>query len=234
MQARPQVPWPMRNPDAPAARAAKAVLFVNGCMAEPERFRDWIGADDYLVGVDGGAGHCLRMGLQPDVVIGDLDSLPESARRQLERAAVPFVRFPADKDKTDLELALSHVADQGWREAVLLGLWGGRLDQSVANLLLLVRYAETIRLTLATERETAYVLPAGAALRLTDRAGATASVLPLTAWVEGVSLTGMQYPLLNAQLRLGTSLGVSNAITEPEATVTLAQGCVLVVVSSHA
>ena len=174
------------------------------------------------------------MGLQPDVVIGDLDSLPASVRRQLERAAVPFVRFPADKDKTDLELALSHVADQGWREAVLLGLWGGRLDQSVANLLLLIRYAETIRLTLVTERETAYVLPAGVTLRLTERAGATASVLPLTAWVEGVSLTGMQYPLMNAQLRLGTSLGVSNAITEPEATVTLAQGCVLVVVSSHA
>ena len=67
-----------------------------------------------------------------------------------------------------------------------------------------------------------------------DLAGATASVLPLTALVEGVSLTGMQYPLMNAQLRLGTSLGVSNAITEPEATVTLAQGCVLVVVSSPA
>ena len=224
----------MRNPDAPAARSAKAVLFVNGCLAEPDRFRDWIGTDDYLVGVDGGAGHCLRMGRQPDVVIGDLDSLPAPVRQRLERAAVPFVRFPANKDKTDLDLALSYVADKGWRDAVLLGLWGGRLDQSVANLLLLVRYAETIRLTLVTERETAHVLPAGAALRLTDRAGATASVLPLTALAEGVSLTGMQYPLLNAQLRLGTSLGVSNVITEAEATVTLAQGCVLVVVSSPA
>lgn len=210
---------------------ARAVLFVNGRMTQYDRFADWVAGPGYRVGVNGGTQHCLRMGLMPDVVIGDLDSLPVPARQALQTAQVPLVEFPQAKDKTDLELALEHVMARDLHHIILLGMWGGRLDQSVANLLLLARYADMARMVLVTERETARVLCDGEDYRIQDCAGAVLSILPLTPQVEGVTLAGMEYPLANALLAFGTSLGLSNRVRAQEARVSLRRGRLLVVLS---
>ncbi len=212
-------------------RPARAVLFVNGLITDYARFGPWIDEDAYLVGVNGGTRHCLQMALQPDVVVGDLDSLSAATRRQLEADAVPCLTYPVAKDQTDLELAIHHVLEQGIHTMVLLGMWGGRLDQSLANLLLLARFARIARMTLVTEHEIARVLCAEQTYRLCRRAGATVSLCPLSAQVEGVTLTGMEYPLHNALLPFGSSLGISNVVASDQASVTIHQGQLLVVVS---
>lgn len=216
---------------AAAQHRDQAVLFVNGRITDYSRFDRWVSGNDYLVGVDGGTHHCLQMALQPDLVVGDLDSLSPPVRRQLEAASVPFLTYPAAKDQTDLELALHHVLERGIRTIVLLGMWGGRLDQSLANLLLMARLARTAQMTLVTENEIARVLWDEQSCLISRRTGATVSLCPLSPQVEGVTLVGMEYPLQNALLPFGSSLGISNVVTAEQASVSIRRGQLLVIVS---
>ncbi len=210
---------------------SRAVLFVNGLIFRHDRLQPWVRPGDYLVGVDGGTRHCLDMGHIPDVVVGDLDSLEPEVQAKIQKRAVPILRFPVRKDCTDLELAMRHVAEHGMREAVLLGMWGGRLDQSVANLLLLTQCLDQLDITVVTEDETAQILGSGQSLRVENRKRATASILPLSAQVEGVTLRGMEYPLENALLPFGTTLGISNVVRRKQASVSIRRGLLLVTVS---
>jgi len=209
------------------------VLFVNGVISNHDRLQPWVCSGDYLVGVDGGTRHCLQMGHTPDVIIGDLDSLGPDFQATARKRAVPILSFPARKARTDLELAMVHVAAQGLPAAVLLGLWGGRMDQAIGNLLLLTRYMQQLDITVVTEHETAWLLGPGSALTVENREGATASILPLSAQAEGVTLGGMEYPLENALLPLGTTLGVSNVVRQSPASVSIRRGLLLVTVSRN-
>lgn len=209
----------------------KAVLFANGVISNYSRFQTLVKPDDYKIGVDGGTRHCLELGHRPNIVIGDLDSLDPASLGEVSRLGIPILRFPPHKANTDLDLAMLHVQEKNLREAIVLGVWGGRLDQSVANLLLLARFIEQLKVIVVTEEETAQLLGPGNALTLEDREGATASILPLSAQVEGVTLTGMEYPLQNALLQFGTTLGISNVVRESRATVSIQRGLILVTVS---
>ncbi len=210
---------------------SRAVLFANGLVGDYGRLRPWVSSGNYLVGVNGGTRHCLEMGFTPDVIIGDLDSLGRESQVELGKQAVPIHRFPARKAHTDLDLAMLHVVEKGIREAVLVGIWGGRLDQSIANLLLLTRYREDLEITIVTEGETAQILMTGNSLSIVDSEGATTSILPLSAQVEGVTITGMEYPLENALLHFGTTLGISNLVKQKKATVSIRRGLLLVIVT---
>jgi thiamine pyrophosphokinase len=85
------------------------VIFANGQV--PDRALDELRPEDWLIAADGGARHCVRRGLTPHVLIGDLDSLEASERYHLERAGVEQILHPARKDHTDQELAL-HVRER--------------------------------------------------------------------------------------------------------------------------
>ncbi len=220
------------SPDS-AARPSRAVLFANGLISHPARLQPWVHPGDYRVGVDGGTRHCLAMGHIPDVVIGDLDSLDPESLAKVQARAVPVLRFPARKAHTDLDLAMVHVEEAGLQEVILLGIWGGRLDQSVANLLLLANYMDRLNITMVTEDETAQLLGSGHSLTVKDRKGATASILPLSAQVEGVTLVGMEYPLENTLLSFGTTLGISNVIRRKQASISIRRGLLLVTVSRN-
>ena len=219
----------MTEAEAPAD-SRRAVLFANGEVSDPARFAPLIDAEDYKVGVDGGTRHCLRMNLLPDVVIGDLDSLEARDAHRLRRAEVPFLQHSPDKDKTDLELALEHVQALDFGEIRVVGFWGGRLDQSVANLMLAARVPASSMVEFVTEKETVRLLQGNQAWQIRERQGAALSVLPLTPQVDGLSLRGTRYPLEGTLLPFGTSLGISNEILEAAATVSIARGRLLVVV----
>src|SRR5207245_984641 len=93
----------------------------------------------YVIAADRGAATALAFGYQPDVVIGDLDSIDEPTLAELRRRAVPIETHPRDKDATDGQLAIARALQFGPAQLVLLGFLGGpRLDQALANVLLLV------------------------------------------------------------------------------------------------
>ena len=185
--------------------------------------------DDYWVAADGGTLHCLALGRQPDVVVGDLDSLDTALVEQLAASGTKIERHSVAKNQTDLELAIERAIHDGAKEIWLIAATGGRLDQTLANLLILAQREWTVQLKVFSHGQIAQVLRSGERLELYDRVGATLSILPLTPQVTGISYQGMAYPLENATLQLGSTRGISNEIVASPASVEIQAGVLLVV-----
>ena len=207
----------------------RALIFVNGTIDDYAQLARWLRPDDYLIAADGGARHCAALGLRPAVLVGDLDSIAPELLTEYEKAGVTIERHPPRKDETDLELAVRRAVADGATEILLLGALGGRLDQTLANLLLPARTEWPVPILLADGTQLARVLRGGETVTLAGAPGATVSVVPISAEVTGITYAGLEYPLINATLRLGSTQGVSNRLVGETATIRIVSGILLVV-----
>jgi len=207
----------------------RGLVFVNGRIDDYAAVARRLRPDDLLIGADGGAQHILALGRQPHFVVGDLDSLPAATVEELAAAAVAIERHPAQKDQTDLELAIECALRQAVDTVILVGALGGRLDQTLANLLILAQRPWPVPLYLIEGDQVATVLRGPGRLALHGAAGATVSAIPLSAAVTGITYRGLAYPLHDATLTLGSTRGVSNVLAAPTATIEVASGLLLVV-----
>ena len=206
----------------------RAIIIANGELRAPEAARAAVRPGDLLIAADGGARHCRALGLNPHIVVGDLDSLSPAERTQLEGNGTHLEIHPAQKDETDLELAIRVAMREGAQDVLILAALGGRWDQSLANVLLLAHpdFA-SLSLRLADGPDTLWIVRDRAVVR--GAPGDTLSLLPLAGDVEGVTLTGLEYPLTDGALRYGFTTGVSNVLTAAEATISLRRGSLLAV-----
>jgi thiamine pyrophosphokinase len=208
----------------------RAVIIAGGQPPAHEIWQKWVREGDLVVGADGGAALAVAWGLEPQVVIGDMDSIPDAIRARLERRGVRFVVHPRAKDETDLELALTYAAEQGAREIVILGALGGRLDHTLSNVLLLALPALAgISVRLAADGEEAILLRGHSAVTLQGQAGDVVSLLPLGGDVRGVTTWGLAWALEGDRLLFGHSRGVSNEMTASSARIEIGEGTLLVV-----
>jgi thiamine pyrophosphokinase len=206
----------------------RAVIIANGELHAAPAARALAQAADVLIAADGGAQHCRALGLTPHFVVGDLDSLAPDRRAELERAGVRFEVHPARKDETDLELAVLVALREGAEEAVLLAALGARWDQSLANILLLAHPAfAPLRLRLVDGSDTLWIIRDRAVVQ--GRVGDRLSLLPLGGDVEGVTLTGLEYPLTDSLVRFGHTIGISNVLVAPEAVISIQRGVLLAI-----
>lgn len=191
--------------------------------------RHYLREGDHIVAADGGRHLLESMGLVPHAVIGDFDS---SARPSC--ADVPVRLLPTHKDDTDVFAAAKEALDEGYRDFLLLGCLGGRLDHTVSNLFLL-RYLHDHGANgmLVDERHEVHLLPAGTHT-IPYRAGYYLSLLPYSGNAEGVSIDGAEYPLENATLDTAFPLGVSNGFLDNDVTVTLQKGYLLLILAKKA
>jgi thiamine pyrophosphokinase len=209
----------------------RAVVFVNGAITDYTRAARWLYVDDFLIGADGGTRHCLALDRRPHAVVGDLDSLEPEIVAQLATQGVAIERHPPAKDKTDLELAVEYGIRHGATELLLLGALGGRLDQTLANLLLLARAGWSIPIKLAEENQLAQIMRDEDYLVLDAPVGSTLSVMALSEQVTGITYTGLEYPLVDFTLPIGSTRGVSNVVVKAPATISIRSGVLLVVQS---
>jgi thiamine pyrophosphokinase len=212
----------------------RTIIFANGVLRRPELIRTHLHPSDRIICADGGTRHALALGLTPDLIVGDLDSLAAEMRTELEAAGVRFDIHPVRKDETDLELAIRLAIDDGADEIDLLALLGGRLDQSLANMMLLARPDwSSARLRAVEAHEIAWAVRGGQTARVEGRPGDTLSLIPLTPTVVGVTLTGVEWPLDGARLQFGSTLTVSNVLAAPSAHLQIKDGIVLVIHSKE-
>jgi thiamine pyrophosphokinase len=181
-----------------------------------------------VVAADGGLDRALALGLDVDVVIGDLDSVSAEALAAAESAGVRVVPHPAAKNATDLELALDEAVAVGARRVLVVGSSEGRLDHLLASLLLLAseRYAG-LELDAVVGDAVVHVVRDERVLR-----GSTGEILtlaPLGGRAAGVVTAGLEYPLVGETLEPGSTRGVSNVFLGDEAKVTLTSGVLLAV-----
>lgn len=208
----------------------RAIIIAGGQSAASNDLSTWLRPGDTVLGADGGAAQARAWGLVPELVIGDLDSLPAKERTALEVQGIEFLIHPRAKDETDLELALTYAAEQGFDDIVVLGALGGRLDHTVANVLLLaLPILAGRRVRIVDGSQQASLARPGEALELLGQPGDRVSLLPLGGDAHGVTTGGLLWALERATLCFGYSRGVSNEMTGRHARVTLEQGLLLVV-----
>lgn len=159
--------------------------------------------------------------------MGDFDSADPATLSALVHRGTPVVRVPVEKDQTDTHLALEEAVRRGATEIILVGGTGSRLDHTLANVLLLP--GVPVPVTMVDGKNIARLLRSGQSLTVAGAAGNLLSLLPLTPEATGVVARQVKWPLENATLRWGESLGVSNQMTGSEAFVAVGGGCLLVV-----
>ena len=208
----------------------RAVIFANGSLGDPSAARAAIQRDDLLIAANGGTQNSLSLHMRPAVIIGDLDSLSPDLLEELRAQGTHFAIHPRDKDQTDLELAVRYAIEQGVQEILFLGLLGGRLDQTLANLLLLALPDwGRIRFVVVSGPDTAHFLREGDHVLIEGQAGDLVSLLPLSPQVSGVTTLGLRWPLDAAELHFGSTRGISNEIIEHPVQIQIDGGYLLVV-----
>ena len=181
----------------------------------------------WIVAADSGLDHAYELGLKPDLVIGDMDSVTAAALREAEDAGIRIERYPTDKDATDLELAIEAAAAAGFAEAMIIGGTGGRLSHTLANALVLT-VDRGIRLEWLTSHARIRALRAGETSRFNATDGTTLSLLPI-AGPAVCSAAGLRWRLEHTELLPGSTRGVSNELVAATAEVSVASGCILLI-----
>ncbi len=181
-----------------------------------------------IIAADRGAEYCLRAGVKPDVVVGDMDSISSAARREAEESGIPLVRHSTEKDQTDTQLALDIALARGAGSIEMIACTGDRFDHSLANVHLL--YA-----ALRAGVDAAILAPSHRIFLVDSEAGiegmngAVLSLLPLSLEVRGVSLSGFQWPLTDAVMEVGNPYGISNRIVSEQARIRVREGVLVAV-----
>ncbi len=196
----------------------RTVLFANGGIADYAWHRSRLRGDDVIIAVDGGGRHCLALGLRPDLAIGDFDSLPENVASFYRERQVPCRRFPADKDATDLALALEAALERGAKEILVFGALGGpRLDMELGNVLALLPFAGKGDISLAAEGAVFRVVCGGEEVAVAGEPGDYVSLFAIGApFITGKS-QNLKYQLENLSFAVGETRGISNELTAPSA-----------------
>jgi thiamine pyrophosphokinase len=209
----------------------RALILANGPIDDPDVIRARLSAwkDARVIAADGGQRYASELGLRLDALVGDLDSTDPAAVERIRSHDTAVARFPAQKDETDLELALLHAARDRAEAIAVIGATGGRLDMTLANVLLLLHpLLAHIDVQLWKDNQTAWVLrPPGGAIQ--GQAGDTLSLLPLGGDATGITSEGLAYRLEDASLSLGPARGVSNELVDSTARIRMLSGVLIVV-----
>ncbi len=201
------------------------VLVANGQLDANARLRQLWSRADLRIAADGGARNAReQLRLAPHILIGDLDSLDEETRGWLESHHAEFIRHPRAKDQTDLELALDLALARGATHITILDTPGGRIDQTLANILLLTREARIVLTDAGGE-----IWLARGETEIVGEIGETVSLIPVTDTVEGIATRGLVFPLKRESLVRGSTRGISNELAAPRAYVTFERGLLFIV-----
>ncbi len=193
-----------------------------------------ISPNSIVIAADGGARTCIKLGIMPHKVIGDFDSLSEDEISILEDAGSEMIQHPVNKNKTDLELALDYAVDKGVTNITLMGLLGERWDMSFANILLLTsNHYEGINFNIVDENNEMFILRGENTLLLNGNPGDTVSVIPLSNPTNGITYSGLDWPLKDASLEFGSTRGISNRLSSKIAQIQLKSGILLVIITHH-
>jgi len=208
----------------------RALVFANGEQIDLAAVGELVQPADTLVAVDGGLAHLRRLGLEPALLVGDLDSLPpEEIDRCRQNPAVRIMQYPVHKDETDLELALLAVAQEGYARILVLAALGGRLDMTLANIFLLALpelNGLDVRLEDGVE-EVFLIRPGEPAREIDGRPGDRVSLLPWGGPAGGIHTAGLFYPLRGESLYPERTRGISNQMIEMKARVSFQTGLLI-------
>ena len=199
----------------------RALIIANGEPPRRQRLQLLVKRVNVIICADGGANTALKMGIMPDAIVGDLDSIHAEA-------LVKFRRVPTyeerDDETTDLEKAITWAVKSRYDHITVIGASGKRLDHTVGNLAVLPKFYPDAVVTIVDDvGELQYV---GRELRFETEVGAIVSLIPLNR-CEGISTKGLKYALEGETLELGVREGTSNVVIASPVVIKVKKGHLL-------
>lgn len=208
----------------------KIITIVGSGSTDISQLKHYAAESDAVIACDGGMGHCRKAGIVPDVIIGDFDSAKPDDKKYFESQNIEFLTYPTHKDMTDSEIGINLALDRGAERLFLLGLSGTRLDHTITNInLLMLPLKKGVRAELADKNNIVSLTDGD--IEIEGKKGDNVSLIPLTTSVTGVTTKGLEYPLCNAEMHIGGSLGVSNVMLGDRAGVSVENGVLIVIKS---
>lgn len=194
----------------------------------PDMAQELAESADYIIAADGGQNRAREFGLQPDCVIGDFDSTTLN-----EDFDCLYITYPAEKDLTDTEAALTHALEKGCRNVILLGGMGGRLDHTMGNIGLLDKYYNSFdHMEFIDGKNRMELLKDSGRTIKRDVRYKYFGLVSLNAEASGINIRGAKYELTGASLERASTLGVSNEFSEDTVEIYVREGTLLIVRSA--
>lgn len=210
-------------------------LIISGGSISIEFLKNYLSTHTYdcLIAVDKGLEVLYSLGIIPNHIVGDFDSVSANVLNYYQlKPDICIHSYCPEKDATDTEIAITLAIHLKSSHISILGAIGTRMDHTLANLhLLTLPLKSNIPCQLLNETNKIQLLNSSITLTKENAFGKYVSIIPLTTWVKGLTLSGFKYPLSNYSLSIGNSLGISNEIVEPIATISLQEGLLLLIQS---
>lgn len=206
----------------------KVIIFSNGSLGKIDKLITLINKKDFIICANGGTKHALNLNLIPHVVIGDFDSLDLSIQKQLADKRVKLIKYPKEKDKTDMELALDYTAKKNFKEVYIFGAFGSRLDHSLANLLMaLQKKYQILNIFFIYNNQKIFLIKNKIVIK--GNKGDLLSLIPLLGNCLINKSTGLKYNFYNETLFLGESRGISNVFIKNKVLIKIKKGLLLAI-----
>ena len=217
-----------RVPATPAGSKRRCIIFANGLLPNMDAARALLQPGDRIVCADAGARHARRLGLLPDLVVGDLDSIQADDRQWLTDNDIRIAQYPHDKDQTDLELAIQHALVEHPSSIIVAGALGARLDHTLGNIALLTddRLAD---FPCALDDGVEQVVVCRSRKVIQGAPGDLISLVPWGVPTTGVQTAGLKWPLHREILRPESSRGISNEMTAESSEISIESGLLVII-----
>ncbi len=206
------------------------LIVANGSIVKHEKLRRTIPAADFVICADGGIKHLSKLGLWPDLIVGDFDSAKKDELENYIKSGVRIVRVSFDKDQTDTHIALDYAIEAGATNVTMLGALGSRFDHSYANIMLLYRLMKSgINARILDEHNN--IVVSGIDIEIEGNAGQTLSLQPFGGDACIVETQGLKYPIVNRVLPLDDPYGISNIFVLPRVLIKVQSGWILAIMA---
>jgi len=228
-------PTPGNSKKKPQSAKSGPLVWVlaSGPVDDPARATEGLDPPDIIIAADGGSSLAARLSLVPNLIVGDLDSSEPAVVANFEAQGVEVHMYDHHtKSETDTELALFAALEWEPSEIVLLGALGGRLDHSLANILLLTNpRLDGTKVRIVDGPEEIFLAQPQVWTEVQGAVGDTVSLLPIGETATGVRLEGLEYQLDGESLVQGFARGVSNRLAQPIGRIWVESGLLLVVLT---
>jgi thiamine pyrophosphokinase len=187
---------------------------------------------DQVIAADKGVTYARKLGIVPDLILGDFDSIDLETKSKMQKWDVPIVSFPPEKDYTDTHLAIEQAIEMGADEITLIGATGTRLDHTWANVgLLQIPMEKGIKAWIVDKHNRISMHHKDVSIEKKYAFGSYVSLIPYTERVTGITLEGFYYPLNEAELTIGVSQGISNELVADTGWIRMRSGELIVIES---
>ncbi|WP_036832316.1 thiamine diphosphokinase [Pontibacillus litoralis] len=210
----------------------KVAIVGGGPMKHIPNLTEYNEENMIWIGADHGCKVLIQQGIRPNYCVGDFDSVTEEELQLIRDASHSIEEYEAEKDETDLEIALRKALSFHPTVLYFFGVTGGRLDHELVNLQLLHTVEQhKVRGIIVDNGNWVELKVPGTYKIEHDDAFSNLSFIPFTPEIKGLTLSSFYYPLENATVQWGSTLSISNKLISESGTFSFREGIVLLVKS---